>query len=38
MEIVIPSMVIVIPDAGHTMYRTHAGVFNDALLAFMAAH
>jgi pimeloyl-ACP methyl ester carboxylesterase len=29
---------IVIPDAGHTMYRTHATVFNDALLAFMAAH
>src|SRR5262249_46125315 len=29
---------VVIPDAGHTMYRTHAAVFNDALLAFMDAH
>jgi len=29
---------VVIPDAGHTMYRTHADVFNDALVAFMAAH
>jgi pimeloyl-ACP methyl ester carboxylesterase len=29
---------IVIADAGHTMYRTHADVFNDALLGFFAAH
>jgi esterase len=29
---------IVIPDAGHTMYRTHAPAFNEALLAFIAAH
>jgi pimeloyl-ACP methyl ester carboxylesterase len=27
---------ITIEDAGHTMYRTHADVFNDALLAFFA--
>jgi pimeloyl-ACP methyl ester carboxylesterase len=26
---------VTIPDAGHTMYRTHAAVFNEALLAFM---
>ena len=29
---------ITIADAGHTMYRTHADVFNDALLTFMAEH
>jgi pimeloyl-ACP methyl ester carboxylesterase len=29
---------IVIPDAGHTMYRTHAAEFNELLLTFMAAH
>jgi esterase len=39
LETAIPgARLIVIPDAGHTMYRTHAGVFNDALLGFMAAH
>jgi pimeloyl-ACP methyl ester carboxylesterase len=39
LESAIPgARLIVIPDAGHTMYRTHAAVFNDALLAFMAAH
>jgi esterase len=29
---------VTIADAGHTMYRTHADVFNDALLAFMAGN
>jgi pimeloyl-ACP methyl ester carboxylesterase len=39
LETAIPgARLIVIPDTGHAMYRTHAAVFNDALLAFMAEH
>src|SRR6201987_5623619 len=39
LESAIPgARLIVIPDAGHTMYRTHAAEFNELLLAFMAAH
>jgi pimeloyl-ACP methyl ester carboxylesterase len=39
LESAIPgARLLVIRDAGHTMYRTHAAAFNDALLAFMAAH
>ena len=39
LESAIPgARLLVIPDAGHTMYRTHAAVFNDALLAFMEEH
>jgi len=29
---------VVIPNAGHTMYRTHAAEFNELLLAFMAGN